>query len=796
MPWAEDAPLTRPERQLRMVLLLHALLCLGFCVYYIAGGFHDADPSRLVINSTAKDAALLAMSLLAAAHVRRFGWLTLVIVATYLVLMLTQVVVLARGENPDFSTLGVAVDGTFFVLSWFVADLALVVLLTVLYSRALAGRYRLGYLLVPSYLTLAALAEVLVTGEDEPVPPDQIARNVDRYLSQIPGRGRRNIQLALVGLTALPLLYGRLPFPVMAPDQRLAFVKRRFVREVAERGGGPRRLLRRYVQPAIRVASQFTYLGYYGDARSHASVGYEPFSERPGAQEKIATVDRNRRGVECVDAGALRNGGGTGDAEVVVIGSGAAGAILAFRLAEAGRRVLVLERGPHVDPRDFVEDEVAMYLKLYNDGALQVARDFRFQVLQGMCVGGSTVVNNAVCFDPPEHVLEAWASTGVDRAGIERATEEVRDWLRIGPVDPRVANPAGELFARGAAGAGLGGKVTPLDVNIQDCFGCGYCNIGCAFGRKLSMLDTVLPEGQARFGDRLRVLADCRATGIEHDGSGRAVAVHADGGGGREPLRIKADTVVVAAGAVGSSWLLLRSGLGGPDVGRELYFNMTSPLTADFEAVMDAHHGLQMSHAYEPPGEARFVIETWFNPVATQALAMPGWFEDHYANMRRYRHMVCGGVLVGTTTPARVTATKAGPVVDFTPSAGDLRQVVDGLKLLGRVFLGAGALRVMPATYAWHEFSSPAALDALDDYVRDGSDLLLTSAHPQGGNALGTVVDERFAVRGSPNVHVCDASVFPSSVTVNPQLTVMALAQHGAQRILETTDQPAVPSST
>ena len=99
----------------------------------------------------------------------------------------------------------------------------------------------------------------------------------------------------------------------------------------------------------------------------------------------------------------------------------------------------------------------------------------------------------------------------------------------------------------------------------------------------------------------------------------------------------------------------------------------------------------------------------------------------------------------------------------------------------------------MPATYAWHEFSSPAALDALDDYVRDGSDLLLTSAHPQGGNALGTVVDERFAVRGSPNVHVCDASVFPSAVTVNPQLTVMALAQHAAQRILE--GQPAVPSS-
>ena len=164
---------------------------------------------------------------------------------------------------------------------------------------------------------------------------------------------------------------------------------------------------------------------------------------------------------------------------------------------------------------------------------------------------------------------------------------------------------------------------------------------------------------------------------------------------------------------------------------------------------------------------------------------MPGWFEDHYANMLRYRHMVCGGVLVGTTAPASVKATRDGPEIDYTPVAADLERVVDGLKLAGRLFLGAGARRVMPATYAWHEFSSEGALDALDDYVRDGSDLLLTSAHPQGGNAIGAVVDERFRVQGFSNLHVCDASVFPSSVTVNPQLTVMALAQYAAPRILE-----------
>ena len=133
------------------------------------------------------------------------------------------------------------------------------------------------------------------------------------------------------------------------------------------------------------------------------------------------------------------------------------------------------------------------------------------------------------------------------------------------------------------------------------------------------------------------------------------------------------------------------------------------------------------------------MLETWFNPPATQALAMPGWFERHYENMRRYAHMVCGGVLVGTTDAGAVNAGADGPAIEYTPSREDLGRVVDGLKLMGRMFLAAGAERVLPATYAWHEMRTAASLDRLDDYVRDNADLLLTTAHPQGGNPIGTV---------------------------------------------------------
>jgi choline dehydrogenase-like flavoprotein len=196
-----------------------------------------------------------------------------------------------------------------------------------------------------------------------------------------------------------------------------------------------------------------------------------------------------------------------------------------------------------------------------------------------------------------------------------------------------------------------------------------------------------------------------------------------------------------------------------------------------------------MTHAYTPPGdEPAYVLETWFNPPATQALAMPGWFERHYANMLRYRHMAAGGALVGTTHPGRVRAGKDGPVLDYTPSHADLGRVVDGIELIGRIYLAAGAERVMPATFAWREYRSPDALAELSTLVRDNTDLLLTTAHPQGGNAIGEpgqggVVGADFRVHGFANLYLCDASAFPSSVGVNPQLTVMGLAQLAAKRI-------------
>jgi choline dehydrogenase-like flavoprotein len=145
-------------------------------------------------------------------------------------------------------------------------------------------------------------------------------------------------------------------------------------------------------------------------------------------------------------------------------------------------------------------------------------------------------------------------------------------------------------------------------------------------------------------------------------------------------------------------------------------------------------------------------------------------------------------VVVGSQRNASVKPSRIGDGVrlDYHPTRADLEKLVAGMKMSGRLLLEGGARRVMPATFIYREYTDVDQLDQLDDVIRDYGDLMVNSAHPQGGNALSRdptlgVVGPDFRVHGTNNVFVCDASVFPTSITVNPQLTVMALAHYASE---------------
>ncbi|MFN2616642.1 MAG: GMC family oxidoreductase N-terminal domain-containing protein [Thermoleophilaceae bacterium] len=777
-----------------------AVMFAGLCVGYLLQGVLGHAEFPFVANSVAKDGLFFALCVAGAADVRRHSWAVFVVVAGHVLLVVSLITMLVLGDVSSVSgsfgaPVGIGVPAA-KTLAWIWLGLAssTVLGLGLLYRAANRARYRLRYMSPLQHRVAVALAEVLIPAADAVLSPEEVGRGIDDYLFSFTARDKWKSKLAFTALAFYPLVRLRPPWPIMSPAHRKAFIERCFLRDVTER-----RLpgfIRRAVQSMLFAAQQLVFIGYWSDPRTAATAGYVPFSERPRFEHDMLRVQHDRPSVAARTPSEVD--GDTLNADVAVVGSGAAGAILADRLAAAGREVVILERGRHVDPSQFTEDERRQFSALFADGGLQLSSDARFQVLQGMCVGGTTVVNNAVCFDLPERVLDRWndedgLDAGLDPGRLAASFARLRDELRIRRQSENGAlNPSGRRFVDGARALGLDrppGELDVVEANIDGCLGCGYCNIGCAYGKKLSMLDWTLPRAQRAHGeDAVQVLAECRAERIETS-NGRATGVRCRLSDGRE-LRVSANTVVASAGAIGSSLLLGRSGIGGSLVGKGLGFNMGAPLSADFGERLQSYDGLQISHYLLPPGEPGLVLETWFNPVGAQALFMPGWFSDHYRNMLRYDHMASAGSVIGTRRNASVRPGLFGKGMrlDYAPHPDDLRRLVAGLKLAGRIFLAAGAQRVMPTTYRYFEFTQPDQLDELDSAIRDNTDIQLHSSHPQGGNAVSRdpdkgVVDPTMRVHGFDNLFVCDASVFPSAITVNPQLTVMALADYAAPAI-------------
>ena len=796
-PALEDSPLAPAEIRLRRFLsILAPVFALMAGGYVLQGVLGDAE-FPFVANSVAKDGTFAVLCLVAAADLRRHMWAVSVVIGAHLLIIGSLLFSVATGNADDVSGSFAAPPGVGLpeaeTLLFIWLGLALAVTVALLYCRqkAVRARFELKYLAPHQHRTLMALAEVLVLGRDEALSPAAVAANVDDYLDSFPAHEKSKAKLALSALWIYPLLRLRPPYPIMSPRGRVEFIERCFVSDVADRRlPGP---LRRIVQSMLFAAQQLTFIGYYSDPRAAKATGYVPFSEREEGGALSELADRpfpplSVRTPREVDTDRI-------SADVVIVGSGAAGAVLAKRMAEKGRQVCVLERGRHVDPSEFTEDERKQFATLYADGGMQMSTDARFQVLQGRCVGGTTVVNNAVCFDLPAHVLERWndgdgLDAGLDEADLAAAFSRVRSFMPVKRMTSQAHLAGGAVkFRDGVEALGLNrsGDFDVVEANMSDCLGSGYCNIGCPLGRKLSALDYTLPMAQAEHPDGVRILSECAVRRITpQNGSGAEVECELSDG---RKLSVSANTVVVSAGALASSLILQRSGLGGPNAGRGLSFNLGAPMTGEFEEKLDSFRGLQISHYLRTPGDDGLILETWFNPVGAQALFMPGWFRDHYRNMRRYDHMACTGSVVGTRPDGRVTLNWRGRMkLSYEPHPDDLNRLTAGLKLAGRIYLAAGARRVMATTFRFLPYSTPASLDDLDTQIRDNTDIQLHSSHPQGGNAISRnrtrgVVDPDFGVPNAPGVYVCDASVFPAAITVNPQLTVMALAEYAADRI-------------
>jgi len=787
------------ENRLRAFLKLLLLITLLILLFHIfpkwTPGFLEGSARQgytlLANHSFPQGAMLFILLALVIGDIRRFSVLLRLLIGFLIVGVIWCVINQVQGKTPDAGEMPYWTRATAYAV--------LLVILWLLFSAAGRARYGIKYLTVQQFQTLEALAEVCVAGDSRAeileILPVEVAINVDGYLQKFQARSKWVMKLVLTCMEFYPLLSLHAPLSQMLPDDRLNFLKKRFL-EAPAFGMLPDWYVQ-LVQAAIRMSKQLCYMGYYSDARVHKSIGYTPFAERKDVGERKKEFPQNHS--QSASLKVLTEKDITIDvitADVVIAGSGAAASILAHELVRAGRSVLLVERGELERPSTFTDNEVEMVSRLYADGALQLSRDFRFQVFQGSCVGGSTVVNNAVCFETPDYILDKWINEmgiGIDRTRYEQSMKDIYQLMHVSHTPTmthdKYLNPGGRLFSAACEKMGYGKPMLDsVMANIEGCMGCGYCNIGCKFGRKLSMLDTILPQTQISHPDKLQIIAGCEAIKFSKKGN-RIVSLTGQFKSGRK-LTIKGATFISSAGAISSSILLLKSKLGIANAGKKLAFNLGSQITAAFKQTVNSYDGLQISH-FLKTDDRRFVMETWYNPPMFQSTAMPGWFDQHFNNMHEYGKMACTGVLVGTASNAVVKAAGLlGRDINYVPTEDDFDSLMIALEKAAEIYLSAGgAVRVMPNTFSYYEYKTVQELkDNLRKDVKSSRDISTGTGHPQGGNVMSNdpatgVVDEGFKVFGFENLFVCDASIFPTSLGVNPQVTVMTLAHYAAPMI-------------
>jgi len=486
-------------------------------------------------------------------------------------------------------------------------------------------------------------------------------------------------------------------------------------------------------------------------------------------------------------------------ADAVVVGSGAGGAPVAARLAEAGFDVLVVEAGSRFSRADFLPDEARMTARL---GRTRATVSGAHSLYSGACLGGSTVVNDALCWRTPPEVLERWrrehALPEFADAAFAPFVDAAWQGIHAEPTRPSHLNRNARRLELGAQRLGWTGEAMPR--SVRGCARLGRCNWGCPIDAKQSMLVSYLPRAE-RAG--ARVFSDARVTRVRvAAGAVEGVEVERIDPATRLPITgvaIDAPLVVLAAGVLGTAPLLLRSGIdGGGAVGAGLQLHSSVTATARFDEPVHGYFGPTMAyaitqfsdvHGHRGPG---FMLEnTAVHPLIT-ATSLPGFGTEHERAMAALPHLARAVVVLRDATRGRVEIDGEGVgryAYELAP--GDIERLRQALRELARAYLAAGAREVwlpvngLAPVHDEHELAALAAAPL--DPTRFA---FLYAVHLFGGACMGgsratSVCRSDGGVWDVRGLYVSDASSLPGNTGVNPQVTIVANALRIAAALAE-----------
>ncbi len=584
----------------------------------------------------------------------------------------------------------------------------------------------------------------------------------------MPGPLKTGVHGLLHGLDAAAWIGHRRPFARVASDKRLALLE-------GWRTGDPiRRLMLRALVTPLKFA-------HFDDPALYKQLGCVYDFEKVKAEAKPAYMrDRVHADID---------GDLAVECDVVVIGTGAGGAVVGRELAEAGLAVVFVEEGAYFERSDFTGRSLAMQQKLYRGGGATFSvGNTGIPIPLGRTVGGTTTVNSGTCYRTPDRVLAHWRDElGLDELAPDKLGgyfERVEAVLGVEHAKRSLLGGNGRVIQRGCEALGFT-RHGPLRRNAPACDGQGVCCFGCPTDAKRSTNVSYIPLA-LKAGAEL--FPGAKVTRIITEG-GTAVGVVASTRGGHQ-LTVRARAVVVACGAILTPLLLGAQGLAqrSGQLGKNLSIHPATGALAEFDEQILPWAGIPQGYGIEELHEEGILFEGTMVPLEMMMNMTQRIGPDLIRLAEGFDHVATFGFMVEDSSRGSVREVMGQPVIQYWLTEKDVAHIKRGMDVLAQVYFAAGAKVVHTGISGFDTMRSVDDLEALRRARIRPWDLDLSAYHPLGTARMGrdpatSVVGPDHQVHDTPGLFVVDGAAVPSSLGVNPQVTIMALATRAAEKI-------------
>jgi choline dehydrogenase-like flavoprotein len=490
--------------------------------------------------------------------------------------------------------------------------------------------------------------------------------------------------------------------------------------------------------------------------------------------------------------------------EVLVIGSGAGGGVIAGEVACSGKDVIIADKGPYLHGADFTQEEGKMIEKLYDGKGAITSSDGQVSIFAGSCVGGGTTVNWAGSFRTPDYILQEWASEhGVPfltAQSFQESLNAVATELCVN-TNYSLHNLQNQLLLNGSRKLQQQVELIPRNEwqpTVEDFQKLGFSSLGDRYGIKQSTAQTYIRKA---INAGARLLSGCQIERISVK-NGRAIgaeAIYYSPEGQKKNVFIHAEKIVVSTGSIQTPALLKRSGLKHEHIGRHLHLHPTVGISATYAQKSEAWFGPMMSvvndHFAQLDGNYGFKLETPPTHPGLIAMSLP-WSGAHRfkEDMLKASHIATFIAIVRDKFPGYVTTDNEGqPIVHYKLHRFDLNHLTKGMEEASRLHFVNDCEQIIYPHFGNHRFDNTNKRADLEKFIHDlpvwgwrPNQFSLYSAHQMGTCRMGGdknthPTSPEGYLYDVPNIFIGDGSVFPSASGVNPMLTIMGMAHHTAR---------------